>query len=89
MADNRSDSPPPGFKKVESHYWEAVMDPRSKRQPVNGHTGIYAYHCDDCMCGMGGWPCSRDGHIWSCCGQTDKYCHCTEAKGAEKQGKKN
>lgn len=90
MADKRSSSPPPppGFKKVKTHLWEGVSDTRAKRQPVNGHTGVYAYHCDDCMCGMGGWPCYRDGSIWSCCGQIEKYCHCTKDKEATKKQEK-
>jgi hypothetical protein len=72
-------SPPPGFKKVKEEYWEAV-DPHRKRPAVNKHTGVYAYHADDCMCGMAGWPCFREGSVWSCCGQTEKYCKCTKEK---------
>lgn len=79
MAEKRPKSPPLGYKKVQTHLWEKA-NPRVKRNPVNGHTGIYAYHCDDCMCGMAGWPCYRDGHIWSCCGETEKYCKCTGSK---------
>ena len=72
-------SPPPkGFKYVEEH-WEAA-DVRQGRAPVSGHTGIFAYHCDDCLCSMGVWPCLRDGSIWSCCGSTDRYSRCTGDK---------
>ena len=77
MAKKGSASPPPGFDKVEEDTWEAVKTPQRKK-PVNGHTGVFAYHFDDCMCGMAGWPCSRDGSIWSCFGETDKYCRCTK-----------
>lgn len=83
MAEKRPRSPPPGFMKVQEHYWEAA-NPRSKRRPVNGHTGIFAYHADDCLCGMAGWPCCRDGRIWSCCGETEKYCKCTKDQGKKK-----
>lgn len=82
MADKRSGSPPPGFTQVKEEMWEAVHKTH-RQQLVNGHIGVYAYHCDDCMCGMGGWPCYRDGSIWSCCGQTEKYCRCTEEKSKE------
>ncbi|KAL9975522.1 hypothetical protein ACROYT_G012691 [Oculina patagonica] len=86
MADKRSDTPPPpGFQAVKTQYWEAITDARSNRPPVNGHTGVYAYHCDDCMCGMGGWPCFRDGCIWSCCAETEKYSRCTKSGKQEKK----
>ncbi len=58
-------------------YWESVQKPK-RDTAVNGHFGVYAYHCDDCMCSMGDWPCKRDGEIWSCCGQTTRYSHCTK-----------
>ena len=74
---NPKDDPPSGFEKVKEEYWEAVNKTKRSRK-VNGHNGVYAYHCDDCMCGMGGWPCCRDGFIWSCCGQTEKYCKCSK-----------
>lgn len=80
----RSKSPPPGFQKVRGEYWEACKKPLN-RKPVNNHTGVYAFHADDCMCGMAGWPCFRQGHIWSCCGSTEKYSKCagqtTKGKG--------
>lgn len=53
MAKKGSASPPPGFDKVEEDTWEAVKTPQRKK-PVNGHTGVFAYHFDDCMCGMAG-----------------------------------
>lgn len=42
-----------------------------------GHTGVYAFHYDDCCCSMGGHYCNREGSIWSCCGQTDRHARCT------------
>lgn len=75
----RPASPPPGYQKVKNEAWEGCRKVTNRR-PVNKHTGVYAYHCDDCLCSMGGWPCFRDGRIWSCCGQTEKYCMCTKKK---------
>lgn len=43
---------------------------------MNGYIGVFVYYFDDCMCGMVGWFCYRDGSIWSCCGEIDKYCRC-------------
>jgi len=79
-------SPPPGYAKVRGCSWEGSHK-RQNRPPVNGHTGIYAYHHDDCMCGLAGWYCYRDGHVWSCCGQTEKYCMCanTQSKRSKKK----
>ena len=82
MAD-KADDPPPGFQKVKEELWEAVK--KTSGPPVNGHTGVYAFHFDDCMCSLGGWPCSREGQIWSCCGQTEKYCRCTKTKDTNKK----
>ncbi len=70
-----TDKPPPGMDYVEQEYWEHVRKPTTKK-PVNGHLGVYAYHNDDCRCIMGGHYCNRDGYVWSCCGATERYCHC-------------
>lgn len=85
MSGKRPRSPPPGYAKVRGCSWEGSHK-RQNRPPVNGHTGIYAYHHDDCMCGLAGWYCFRDGHVWSCCGQTEKYCMCanTQSKRSKK-----
>ena len=72
------DEPPPGFEFVKMEYWESVTD-RRDRAPVNGHRGVYAYHNDDCRCGMYDNHCNRDGHVWSCCGSTQRYSRCREA----------
>ena len=66
-------------KRLEGEYWESARKV-SGLPPVNGHTGIFAYHADDCLCSMAGWPCFRDGSIWSCCGSTDKNSQCTKTK---------
>ena len=64
-------------KRLEGECWEAATKV-SGLSPVNGHTGIFAFHFDDCMCSMAGWPCNREGSIWSCCGSTDRNSHCTK-----------
>ena len=81
-SSKRARTPPPeGFQYVECHYWEATDVRRKLSQtsmrPVNGHKGIFAYHCDDCMCSLlGEWRCYRDGCIWSCCGSLERYSCC-------------
>ncbi len=72
------EKPPEGFTEVKGVNWESSSS-RSRNPPVNGHSGIFAFHYDDCMCSMGNWPCNRDGWIWSCCGSLEKYCRCTKA----------
>mgnify|MGYP002803392003 len=62
-------------KRLQGECWEGARKV-SGLPPVNGHTGIFAFHCDDCMCSMAGWSCNRDGSIWSCCGSTDRDSHC-------------
>ena len=59
-------------RQLKGEVWEALP-------PVNGHTGIFAYHMDDCLCGMGGWPCFRDGSVSRCCGSTDVNSKCSKA----------
>lgn len=87
-SSKRSRTPPPeGFQYVEMVGWEA-SNKRSNKKPVNGHTGIYAYHCDDCWCSIGGWPCMRDGYIWSCCGSSERYSQCYKSKPQKKEQKK-
>lgn len=80
--NKNADDPPPGFKKVEVHAWEAV-DVSAPREKVNGHSGMFAYHEDDCHCLIAGWPCSQYG-VWSCCGETKKYCCCTKKSSRPK-----
>ena len=63
-------------KRLEGEGWESAKK-RSGLPPVNGHTGIFAYHEDDCWCSLGGWPCVREGFVWSCCGNTDRNSQCT------------
>ena len=67
-------------KRLEGECWEGARRV-SGLPPVNGHTGIFAYHMDDCMCSMGGWPCNREGSIWSCCGSIDRDSQCTSSTG--------
>lgn len=67
-----------GSRKLERQVWEGAKKV-TDLPPINGHTGIFAYHMDDCLCSMGGWPCFRDGDIWSCCGSTDMNSHCSKA----------
>ena len=70
-----------GCQPVTEEYWEGCRDrDKNRNNPVNGHRGVYAYHCDDCWCSMGGWNCNRDGMIWSCCGSTTKDCFCPDAQ---------
>ena len=65
-------------KRLKGEVWEGAKK-RSGLPPVNGHTGIFGYHMDDCLCGMAGWPCFRDGSIWSCCGSTDVNSKCSKS----------
>ena len=65
-------------RRLKGEIWEGA-NKREGLPPVNGHTGIFAYHCDDCLCGMAGWPCFRDGSIWSCCASTDVNSKCLKA----------
>eukprot|EP00741_Cyanophora_paradoxa_P012312 tig00000169_g11898.t1 len=52
--------------------------PDRKQKPLNGHRGYYSYHDDDCRCAMYGEEshCNRNGYIWSCCGQWNRYSVC-------------
>ena len=63
-------------ERLEGACWEGATKV-SGLPPVNGHTGIFAFHADDCMCSLAGWPCARQRSIWSCCGSTDRNSQCT------------
>jgi hypothetical protein len=44
------------------------------------HAGEYRWHDDDCLCKMAGVEyCNRNGHIWSCCGETEESGQCPAA----------
>lgn len=83
-ARGKETPPPEGYQYVSVEYWESCSKTGDKDKPVNGHTGVYAYHCDDCWCSMGGWPCNRDGCVWSCCGQAVRYCRCPKEGDSKK-----
>ena len=78
--EKKSNVKPTGSHSLKEEVWERVGNKHSNLPPINGHTGVFAYHMDDCMCSMAGWPCYRDGLIWSCCGSTDKNSYCPNAE---------
>jgi len=70
---------PQGYSVVTSEHWESLRGSdihKNETKPVNGHKGVFAYHADDCRCGMFGGGCNPDGFIWSCCRSTRKYGIC-------------
>jgi len=70
---------PQGYSVVTSEHWESLRGSdihKNETKPVNGHKGVFAYHADDCRCGMFGGGCNPDGFIWSCCHSTVKYGIC-------------
>jgi len=81
--------PPRGYTSVPTFLW-ARTEVREGRPAVNGHTGVLAIHDPECWCEVGGWPCNRGGLVWSCCGQTTRYCFCTaDAVRPHPEGRRN
>ncbi|WP_411027275.1 hypothetical protein, partial [Salmonella sp. s54925] len=59
IAKKNAEAKPVGSRRMEEVVCESAGDQRSDLPPIHGHTGIFAYHMDDCLCGMAGWPCYR------------------------------
>lgn len=66
----------PSWESLEKHACHG------NRPGALGHTGVYAFHHDDCRCSMGGHQGNPEGSVRSCCGQTARDARRTAAPAA-------